>query len=57
MSKPNCKDCLYRKYLARVCDVHVDADDCDKYGTELCLEMNAIKVDDIHVDKEGRGKP
>lgn len=49
---PDCKRCLYRKYLARLCDVHVDADDCDKHGTKLCEEMNTIKVDDIIVGEE-----
>lgn len=40
MDKPNCKKCRYRIWLARLCDVHVDADDCDKYGQDLCKKMN-----------------
>lgn len=40
MDKPNCKTCRYRIWLARLCDVHVYADDCDKYGTEFCEKMN-----------------
>lgn len=38
MDKPNCQECLYRKYLARLCDVHVWLEDCDKYGTDFCTK-------------------
>ena len=36
----NCKDCRYRYWLAKMCDVHVWGIDCDKYGTEFCKRMN-----------------
>lgn len=37
---PNCNDCRYRFWLAKLCDVHVCADDCDKRGSDLCTKMN-----------------
>lgn len=37
--KPNCKDCRYRYWLAKM-DFHVWWTDCDKYGTKLCENMN-----------------
>ena len=37
----DCKNCSYRKYLARTFDVHVYEEDCDKYGTDLCWQINA----------------
>ena len=40
METPDCKHCRYRIWLVRLCDIHVEADDCDKYGTELCQKMN-----------------
>lgn len=40
MDKPNCKACRYRFWLARLCDIHVEADDCDQHGTDLCKKMN-----------------
>ena len=38
--KPNCKKCRYRIHLARMVDMHVWEEDCDKYGTDLCKKMN-----------------
>lgn len=52
MEKPNCRKCRYRIWLARLCDVHVVADDCDKYGTELCKKMNDTEFIKF-VDKGG----
>ena len=40
---PNCKDCRYRYWLARLCDTHVDYCDCDRLGTDLCVKMNDPK--------------
>ena len=37
---PNCGKCRYRLWLARLCDIHVWGEDCDKYGTDLCKKMN-----------------
>lgn len=36
----NCKDCCYRYWLAKLWDCHVWAEDCDKYGTDFCENMN-----------------
>lgn len=36
----NCKNCPYRVSLARIFDVHVWGEDCDKYKTEYCIDMN-----------------
>lgn len=36
----DCQNCRYRLHLARMCDIHVWKEDCDKYGTELCEKMN-----------------
>ena len=36
----NCGKCRYRLWLARLCDIHVWAEDCDKYGQDLCKKMN-----------------
>ena len=36
----NCKECPYRLALARMFDVHVWKEDCDKYQTEYCLKHN-----------------
>ena len=38
--KPNCKNCPYRLALIRIADIHIGADDCDKYGTEFCRNEN-----------------
>lgn len=38
-STPNCKDCRYLYWLAKM-GCHVDVYDCDKYGTDLCEKMN-----------------
>ena len=38
MEKPNCQKCRYRIHLARLCDVHVREEDCDKYGTDFCIK-------------------
>lgn len=40
MLNVNCKDCHYRYWLAKLCDCHVCAEDCGKYGTDLCEKMN-----------------
>lgn len=32
----NCRECPYRIYLARVFDIHVWLDYCDKYETDYC---------------------
>lgn len=34
----NCKDCLYRKFLASE-DIHIWAEDCDHYEDDLCRKM------------------
>ena len=34
---PNCKDCPYRITLARMFDIHIWKEDCDKYGTDKCV--------------------
>lgn len=36
MAAPDCKNCPYRKLLAREFDIHVWAEDCDRYETERC---------------------
>lgn len=36
----NCQSCRYRIWLARLCDCHVWAGDCDNEGTDLCKRMN-----------------
>lgn len=33
---PDCKNCDYRKTLARLVDAHVWAEDCPCYMTEVC---------------------
>ena len=38
--KLNCSKCRYRIYLAKIADIHVWKEDCDKYGTDLCKTMN-----------------
>ena len=36
----DCENCRYRFILANTFDIHVDHLDCDKYGSDLCKEMN-----------------
>ena len=41
----NCKDCLYRITLAKMFDIHIWKEDCDKYGTEYCKnQKNAERL-------------
>ena len=40
MTNCNCKTCPYRISLARMFDVHVWKEDCDRYETEYCIDMN-----------------
>lgn len=35
-NSPDCKNCDYRKTLARMVDAHVWAEDCPCYKTEVC---------------------
>lgn len=59
MKKPNCVKCRYRLWLARLCDSHVWWTDCDKYGTDLCKNMNDpefIKWMDERNGKNGEQK-
>ena len=38
---PDCKNCDYRKHLARLCDCHVWGEDCDKLDTDFCEKMQS----------------
>ena len=38
----NCKDCPYRKQLARIFDVHIWKEDCDRFGTEYCENQKGV---------------
>ena len=40
MGMADCKNCGYRILLAKIADIHVWKEDCDKYGTEICEAMN-----------------
>lgn len=40
MLETNCKYCRYRYWLAKSVDVHVWGEDCNKYQSDLCREMN-----------------
>ena len=40
METPDCQHCRYRYWLREMCDIHVDMQDCDKYGQDLCKKMN-----------------
>lgn len=37
---PDCRNCGYRILLAKIADIHVWGEDCDKYGTDRCKKMN-----------------
>lgn len=37
----DCQKCGYRIMLAKIADIHVWKEDCDKYGTDLCWQINA----------------
>lgn len=56
MEKPNCEKCRYRIHLAKIADIHVWKEDCDKYGTDICEKMNNpdfIKFMDERNGKDG----
>ncbi len=57
MEKPNCKKCRYRIAIARMVDMHVWEEDCDKYGTDFCEKMNNpefIKCMDVRGEEDGK---
>ena len=35
----SCKECPYHIAVARIFDVHIWKEDCDKYGTEYCKKQ------------------
>lgn len=55
--KPDCYHCRYRYWLREMCGIHVDMQDCDKYGQDLCKKMNDpefIKWMDERNKKDGK---
>ena len=40
MGMADCRNCGYRILLAKIADIHVWGEDCDKYGTDHCRKMN-----------------